>query len=151
GVLAGEALEDAMSNGFAVDELFVYEHALQQGRTAVIVFANDDGQANHAREIMQSAGAESIETARHPWRVGLRATHAEDYLGEGSEFETSEETYRRGFETDLHPAVRGRANQEAEAYLKRRSPSDYNNEVFKRGFERGRKYYESFMTRNGKP
>src|SRR5262249_44269150 len=99
GVLAGEALEDAMSNGLPGDELFGYEHALQQGRTVVIVFANDDVQANHAREIMQSAGAESIDTARHRWWIGLRDAEAEDYLSEVSEFETSEETYRRGFET----------------------------------------------------
>src|SRR5262245_37409671 len=109
GAIAGEAFEDAMSNGLPVDELFVYEHALKQGRTVVIAFAKDDAQASLARKIMQSAGAESIDGARHRWWVGLRDVESEEYSGDEAEFESNEHAYRRGFETALHPAVRGRS------------------------------------------
>ena len=56
GAAAGGALENAMSDGLPKDELFVYEDALRQGRTVLIVLTEDTPQAEAAREVLAQAG-----------------------------------------------------------------------------------------------
>src|SRR4051794_5121233 len=71
GAAAGNALEESVE-GLPHDELYVYEDALRQGRSIIIVVADDDTQADGARAILSQAGAESIDAARESWWVGLR-------------------------------------------------------------------------------
>src|SRR5919202_2746315 len=72
GAAVGETLDQTLSEGLPKDELFVYEDALRQGRTIVVAIARDDFQADQARRILVEAGAESLDSARESWWVGLR-------------------------------------------------------------------------------
>src|SRR5215831_3291655 len=60
----GGAAEDASTTGLPEDELFVYEHALRQGRTVVIVMADNDSDAVAVRGTLEAAGPESVDRAR---------------------------------------------------------------------------------------
>src|SRR5207247_7341700 len=46
GALAGGALEGGMDEGLPVDEMFVYEDALRQGRSVVVVLAEESLRAD---------------------------------------------------------------------------------------------------------
>src|SRR6185295_9429410 len=70
GIQAGGAIEDALGNGLPHDELFLYEDALRQGRSVLIVSINDDEQAEKVREAFAQAGAESVDAARENWWLG---------------------------------------------------------------------------------
>src|SRR5438128_8839588 len=71
GVAVGKAIEDEMTKGLPIDEMYVYEDALRQGRSLVVVMSPDEQQAEFARSVMERVGAESIDTARETWWVGL--------------------------------------------------------------------------------
>jgi len=146
GAAAGEALEDAMSQGLPVDELFVYEHALRQGRTLVISFAHDDAEADRAREIMRGAGAESIDSAREKWWVGLRDDADLVGIENKPDRDGREQRYRAGFEAALHPATRGKSYEEASDYLARIAGDCFRDGDFRRGFERGRQHYQQLLS-----
>src|SRR5437588_6408695 len=105
GALAGGALEESVE-GLPHDELYIYEDALRQGRSVIIVVADDDAQAETARGVLTQAGAESVDAARENWWVGLRDVEEEHYTGQGGDFKNDESTYRRGFEAAQHPRVR---------------------------------------------
>ena len=85
GAAAGGALEDSIE-GLPHDELFVYEDALRQGRSVVIVVTQDEAQADTARGVLAQAGAESVDAARESWWVGLRDAEEEEYTGQGGDF-----------------------------------------------------------------
>ena len=140
GIAAGGAMEDAVA-GMPHDELFIYEDALRQGRTVVIVVAEDD-ESEAARNIMAQAGAESIDAARESWWVGLRDAEEEEYTGQGGDFKSSETYYRRGFEAALHPQSRGKSFEEASASLSARHGDAYGQDAFRRGYERGQAYHQ---------
>ena len=151
GAVVGAALEDAMGRGLPVDELFVYEDALRQGRTVVIAFADDDAQAGQARTIMREFGAETVDAAREAWWVGLRDDEKAHYSVENRNFEEQEGFYRHGFEGALHPAVRGRSYTGAVNHLTAVYPKEYNEDSFRRGYERGRNHYLELLGRRGVP
>jgi hypothetical protein len=141
GAAAGGALENAMSDGLPKDELYVYEDALRQGRTVLIVLTQDTAQTEVTREVLAQAGAESLDAARENWWVGLRTAEAEAYTAQGWNFNEDEAMYRRGFEAALRPEVVGKSYAEAVSYLQLRYAEVYHNEAFRRGYERGRTYY----------
>ena len=141
GIAAGGALEDSAVEGMPHDELYVYEDALRQGRTVVIVVADED-RDEAARNIMAQAGAESIDAARESWWVGLRDAEEEEYTGQGGDFKASETHYRRGFEAALHPQSRGKSYEEASTRLSERYPDAYGQDAFRRGYERGQAYHQ---------
>ncbi|HEX8473775.1 MAG TPA: hypothetical protein VF666_07050 [Pyrinomonadaceae bacterium] len=143
GIAAGGALEDNVAEGLPQDELYVYEDALRQGRTVVIVVAEDDERGAAAQKILSDAGAESLDAARDNWWVGLRDAEAEQYTGEDGDFKTVEPFYRRGFEASLHPQTRGRSFDEAGELLRQRYSDAYDNAAFRRGYERGHGYHQS--------
>jgi hypothetical protein len=147
GAVAGEALEDSMARGLPIDELFVYEDALRQGRSVVIAFATDDSQAGKARAILFAAGAESVDAAREDWWVGLREHEKLAYSETSDDFEAREPTYRLGFETALHPSFRGRSYGEAVDSLRTTHPRDYVDDSFRRGYERGQAYYTKLVAK----
>lgn len=145
GAAAGEALEDSMARGLPIDELFVYEDALRQGRCVVIAFSDDDAQAGKARAIMYAAGAESVDAARENWWVGLRDDEKADYSATNEDFEARETIYRLGFETALHPSLRGRPYSEAIDPLRTMQPREYAEDSFRCGYERGQAYYRKLL------
>lgn len=140
GALAGDKIEDAMSEGMPQDELYVYEDALRRGRSVVIAFAEDDAEKEAARSIISQAGAESLDAAREDWWVGLRDAEQEEYSKEGLDFMADEAAFRQGFEASLHPQVRGQSYDEARERLARRYGEGCTVEAFRRGYERGCAY-----------
>jgi outer membrane lipoprotein SlyB len=143
GAVAGKALEDAMARGLPIDELFIYEDALRQGRSIVIAFAKDEKQANEAREILKAASAEAIDVARKNWWVGI---------GESDDYEVPEDNaedarhYRAGFEAALHPGLRGRSYEEAAGRLKQTYPAEHSHKKFREGFMRGQAHYKHLLS-----
>jgi hypothetical protein len=138
GAVAGESLENAVSQGLPKDELFIYEDALRKGRAVVIALAEDAEQADAAREVLIQAGAESLDAAREEWWVGLRDAEEEAYSVPGRSFKLDEPHYRQGFEAALQRGLRGQAYEEVREELRRRYPEFYEEEAFRRGYERGR-------------
>ena len=148
GATAGEAVEDSMARGLPIDEVFVYEDALRRGRSVVIAFAENDDQANVAREVLLAAGAESVDAARENWWVGIRDDEKVS-LSETSD--SSQETaYRHGFETALHPSNRGKPYDKLVDSLKTTLPADYADDWFRRGYQRGQGYYHELLARQDK-
>lgn len=140
GAAMGGALEKSLSEGLPRDELFVYEDALRQGRTVVIVLAADENQSAAAREVMSQAGAESLDAARKKWWLGLRDAEKESYAAEGRDFARDESVYESGFVAALHPQHRGRSYEEAKDSLRKRYPELHERESFRRGYKRGQDY-----------
>jgi len=148
GAFAGGALEDSMAKGLPHDELFVYEDALRRGRTVVLAVADDEGQADRAREALVRAGAESIDAARENWWVGLRDAEEAEYTVDGGDFNVDEPVYRRGFEASLHPQGRGLAFDEDAERLRECYGAECDESAFRRGYERGRRYQGELFERH---
>jgi hypothetical protein len=149
GAAAGEALEQGMDEGIPVDEMFVYEDALRQGRSVVVVLAKDSLRANIAREVMRQTGSESIDSARENWWVGLRDAEEERYSAEGGDFGRVERNHRQGFEAALSPGMRGKTYDEAVNYLSANYPETYSDHSFRRGYQRGQDYYQRLVQEKG--
>ncbi|PYS53259.1 MAG: hypothetical protein DMF68_00070, partial [Acidobacteria bacterium] len=139
GALAGGALEESVE-GLPHDELYIYEDALRQGRSVIIVVADDDAQAETARGVLTQAGAESVDAARENWWVGLRDVEEEHYTGQGGDFKNDESTYRRGFEAAQHPRVRDKGYDEVKGYLLECYGGDCELTAFRSGYDRGQSY-----------
>src|SRR3984957_13712224 len=73
GAAAGNELEKSTTEGLPEDEIFVYEDALRQGRSVVIVVADDKDSASLLRDLLKMQGAESVDAAREQWWIGLRS------------------------------------------------------------------------------
>ena len=142
GAAAGGALENSLAMGLPKDELFIYEDALRQGRAVLIVLTEQTEQADAVREAMAWAGAESVDTAREHWWLGVRDAEAEAYTAEGLDFTTDEPHYRKGFEAALQPAAAGKSYGEALEFLQTYYAEVYRAEAFRRGYIRGRTYHE---------
>jgi hypothetical protein len=147
GAVVGGAVENALSQGLPKDEIFIYEDALRQGRTVLIILTEDEAQADAAREILAQAGAESIDAAREQWWLGLRDAEAEVYTEQGLNFTQDEAAYRQGFEAALHLETSGKAYEEIREYLQTRYPDRYDEEAFRLGYARGRAYREGLRER----
>ncbi len=140
---AGGAADAALSDGIPGDELFVYEDALRQGRSVLIAAAQDDTQAATIREILNSAGAESVDKARHMWWIGVRGAEKQHYDSKGGNFDRDEAFYKRGFEAALHINHRGRSYDEARDQLGWLYSDAIDQPAFRHGFERGQDYLKS--------
>src|SRR5207237_437086 len=77
GAAVGATLEESLVAGIPHDDLFLYEDALRRGRSVLIALLEDDTLAARAREVLDAAGAEGIDTARERWWVGLRSAEQE--------------------------------------------------------------------------
>jgi len=139
GAAAGGALEDSVE-GMPHDELYIYEDALRQGRSVIIVIADDDAQAETARGVLKQAGAESVDAARENWWVGLRDAEEAEYTAQGGDFKKDEQVYRRGFEAAQHPRVRDKGYDEVKGYLLECYGDDCELTAFRSGYERGQSY-----------
>jgi hypothetical protein len=149
GAAAGETLENSMAKGLPEDEIFVYEDALRKGRTVVIAIADDSEAAEPLRELMTSAGAESVDAAREQWWIGLRSSEREHYAGSSNRSPDQEKYYRLGFEAALHARTRckefdqvsGEMNSRLEE-VQQQHPGVDVSEAFLKGYQRGRDYYQ---------
>jgi hypothetical protein len=144
GAAAGGALEDALSVGLPKDELFVYQDALRQGRTVLIVLVEEAEEADLVRNALAQAGAESVDAAREHWWLGLRDAEAEAYSVHGGDFARDEALYRRGFEASLRPETIGKSYYDALESLQIHDPDVYREEAFRRGYARGQAYYDDW-------
>jgi hypothetical protein len=149
GSSVGTALEDRVFEGLPEDELFVYQDALRNGRTVVVVMA-EDNDANAIRGALELGGAETIDRAREMWWLGLRDVEKEKYLADGADFDRDERNFRAGFEAALQLRNRNRSNQECYEDLADRDLRAYESQAFLRGFERGREYLQAFRKRAAK-
>jgi hypothetical protein len=147
GGAVGENMDRALMDGLPKDEIFLYEDALRQGRSVVICMARDQVEAKEARRILHRERAETVDAARHRWWTGLRPAEREHYIADGSDFETDEDIYRRGFETALHPEFRNRSWEQA-VYILAERDQDWAAESFRRGYERGQNYYRGLVQRH---
>jgi hypothetical protein len=143
GMVAGEALDDKISSGLPHDEVFVYEDALRKGRSVVVAMAEDDDRVEAMRVALEENGAESIDSARNEWWIGLRDDEEARYSG--GDFKTDEPVYRRGFVAALDPQARGKSFDEALDSLKRKHGEECNEECFRHGYERGQDYREKLL------
>jgi hypothetical protein len=142
GAAAGDALENTLSDGLPQDEWFLYEDALRQGRTIIVALIDNEAQAESVRTTLLRRGAESIDSARERWWIGLRSAEEEHYAAAGGDFKSAEPNFRRGFEAALHPETRGRSYDSATAYLRERHPDEYKQKSFRDGYERGQQHWK---------
>ncbi|HEX8847890.1 MAG TPA: hypothetical protein VF791_24830 [Pyrinomonadaceae bacterium] len=142
GAAAGGKFEESVE-GLPHDELYVYEDALRQGRSVLIVVADDEEQAETVRGVLAQSGAESVDAAREKWWVGLRDAEEEEYNREDKDFKSDELVYRRGFEAAQHPRHRGKSYDEVRESLRERYSDAYEVDAFRRGYERGASYQQS--------
>lgn len=149
GAAAGGELEKSTTEGLPEDEIFIYEDALRQGRSVVIILANDKDQASLLREMLKMQGAESVDAAREQWWTGLRSAEEGHYSKSGASFAEDEEYFRRGFEAALHARTRcmefdqvSAAMDAALEDLQKEHPGAEVEAAFTRGYQRGREYYQ---------
>lgn len=140
GSAAGGLFERMLTQGLPKDEIFLYEDALEQGKSLVIVSSSAADKIEQARSLMDREGAESIDAARHTWWIGLRDAEEADYDSPDGAFRTVEAIYRRGFEAALEPEWRGKSWRDAEAELRARHGKFAAEAGFRRGYERGQAY-----------
>ena len=149
GAAVGGRFENSITEGLPEDEIFVYEDALRKGRSVVIALAEDEAAAASLRELLTAEGAESIDSARHEWWIGLRSAEREHYSSTGRNFGDDEKFYRLGFEDALHAKWRCREFDQVSAEmankiedLERQHPGKNVEEAYTRGYQRGREYYQ---------
>lgn len=143
GSAIGDQVEEGLGEGVPHEDVFVYEDALRHGRSIVIAHATDD-QEDRAREIIQNAGAEDIDTLREHWwrelREEERAYYHKDEADLDRDFDRDEATYRRGFQAALHPRRRGKAFTDVEDDLRTAYGAELDS-GFREGYERGLAYH----------
>ncbi len=147
GAAVGDQIEEELGEGVPHEDLFVYEDALRHGHSVVIAHVTDD-QEDGAREIIENAGAEDIETLRENWWNEVREEERAHYHKDGRDFDRDEAEYRRGFQAALHPARRGRAYSDVEdelctiyATTPGAGPGTELDTSFREGYERGLAYH----------
>jgi hypothetical protein len=131
----GDAADRESYDGPPIDELYLYEDALAQGRTVLIALVDDSSEADKARRVIAEEGAESVDAARDAWWIGVRDAEAERYEADGGDFATDEAAFRNGFETALRGGERGgkpNGDSTREAY-----GAEGADAAYQRGFERG--------------
>ncbi|HSY92413.1 MAG TPA: hypothetical protein VK812_13635 [Candidatus Binatus sp.] len=149
GATAGNELEKSTTEGLPEDEIFVYEDALRQGRSVVVVLADGQQSASLLRDLLTMQGAESIDAAREQWWIGLRNAEESHYSKSGRSFAQDEEFFRLGFESALHARTRclefdqvsGEMNAALED-VQRQHPGEQVEAPFTHGYQRGREYYQ---------
>jgi hypothetical protein len=144
GAQGGSLLEAGLAQGLPHDELFVYEDALRNGHSVVIVVADASETTERVHDALTRAGAESIDAARESWWVGLRETEEQDYDRTHTSFKQDEATYRQGFEAALRPKMRARRYSDAVTQLDNELRAD---PAFRAGYERGQTYQRSLEAR----
>jgi hypothetical protein len=137
GAKAAGKFEEKTEEGLPKDEVYLYRDALAHGHAIVFVLADSEDERTRAREVMEKAGAESLDAAREKWWVGIRKPEREHYEEGGRHFGPDEAHYRRGFVAALHPESEGKSYERIPPKLRQRYPDSYGTDAFRRGYERG--------------
>lgn len=137
GSAIGDTVEEELGEGIPHEDVYLYEDALSHGNTILIAYADDGDQADRAREVVNNAGAQDIETLRERWWEELREGERAHYDGD---FDREEESYRRGYTAALHPKRRGKAYSDVEADLSAAYVGSVLDIPFQAGYERGQSY-----------
>ena len=140
GAVVGSAAERKTTEGLPADEIFFYEDALRQGRSVILAMAQDHAEAEWLRHFFARFGAETVDSARHAWWIGLRDAEKEHYRALGENFEESEAEYRSGFEAALRRELRGKSFIQSMENLKAEYPDVWTSHAFRAGFDRGQIY-----------
>lgn len=149
GAAAGGKIEKASYDGLPEDEIFLYEDAIRRGHSVVIAMADDEPAASRIREVLQQAGAESVDAARERWWTGLRDSEENGYTKSGRSFTEDEEFFRLGFQAAMHARTRCMEFDQVSAAMdaaledvEQRYPGKGVEEPFVRGYQRGREHYQ---------
>jgi hypothetical protein len=63
GSAVGDSVEEELGEGIPHEDLYIYKDSLRRGDSIVVAYVIDD-QADRAREIIKSSGAEDIDELR---------------------------------------------------------------------------------------
>ena len=138
GSAVGDTVEEELGEGIPHEDVYLYEDALRHGNSIAIAYADDDSdQADQAKEVLNNAGAEDVETLRERWWQELRDDERTYYSGD---FDRDEESYRRGYTAALHPRRRGKAYSDVEDELRTAYVGTTLDIPFQAGYERGQSY-----------
>ena len=138
GSAVGDTVEEELGEGIPHEDVYLYEEVLRHGKSIVIAYADDDSeQADRAAEVLETAGAEDIETLRERWWEELRERESAHYDGD---FTRDEESYRRGYTAALHPKRRGKVYTDVEEELRTAYTGMVLDRPFQAGYERGQSY-----------
>jgi len=148
GFLVGGALDESLTEGLPVDDMYMYEDALRAGRSVLFAFAHDDAQAASIRKALAKAGAETIDAARESWWLGLRADQEAAYTADGLNFTADEANFRAGFEAAQHVKFRDRSYDQSKAELMAKCPASAGTEAFRRGYARGQSYRSELLAKH---
>lgn len=135
GAALGASLErPSLSGVLPVDELYVYEDALEKGHTVVFVSTKD--RAEEAQRELAKMGAETIDAAKENWWVGLRDAEKLEY-SDSTDPTRDEALFRVGFEAALKLGARGKKEEEIEDLVQQEYPDLCRKPHFVRGYKRG--------------
>ncbi|HEU4507819.1 MAG TPA: hypothetical protein VFR78_06250 [Pyrinomonadaceae bacterium] len=137
GSAVGDQAEEELGEGIPHEDVFLYEDALRHGKSVLIAYVEDDVE-DRAREVLNNAGAEDIDTLREHWWQELRDEERTHF--QGDDFERNEENYRRGYQAALHPRRRGKAYADVEDELRTTYTGTVLDRSFQDGYERGMTY-----------
>ena len=141
GAAVGSILERRSLQGLIpVDELYVYEDALAQGCSLVLVVTPDDALAAQTLEILKAAGAESIDSARESWWLGLKDWRKGNCDAPDHTALWDDHLYREGFVAALRHEAAGRGEVEGKAELSAQPPGVPRDEAFWLGYTEGRAF-----------
>ena len=145
GAVVGDKLEEGLGEGLPHEDVYLYEYALRQGRSVVVVHANNDDELGKARALFNRTGAMDLGRLHDAWWSELREQEQSEYEADSRDFDADEVSYRRGFEAAQHTKRRGKVYSESEEGLRDSFSDDELNEAFRRGYERGCTYYLTIM------
>jgi hypothetical protein len=147
GAAFGEYLDQSATHGLPTDELYRYKDALRKGRSVLLVQTENEQQRDEVRAILAASGAESLDTARESWWIGLRDAEEAEYEG-GEDFVLVETSYRLGFEAAQQVQLFGKRFEDALPYLEKRYSYELCRQpAFSLGYDRGKKHSESLQAR----
>jgi hypothetical protein len=140
GAAVGAMLERKSLEGLLpVDELYLYEDALAQGRSIVIATPPTELE-QLTKQVIESAGAESVNAARENWWVGIRDARKLAYESPARRSLWDDPDCRRGFELGLRHRARGLSEKEGRAELERELSPAERTEALLLGYEEGCAY-----------
>ena len=134
GSAVGDQVEEELGEGIPHEDVYLYEDALRHGDSIVIAYAEEGDQADRAAEVINSAGAEDIDTLRENWWEELKEGERAHYPGD---FDRDERNYREGYQAALHPQRRGKAYTDVEDELRTAYAGTALDRPFQDGYERG--------------
>ena len=144
GSAVGDTVEEELGEGIPHEDVYFYEDALRHGSSVVVAYADDGEQADRARDVMENAGAEDVDTLRERWWQELREGERAHYQGD---FDRDEVSYRRGYAAALHPRRRGKVYVDVEDELRTAYAGTTLDMPFQSGYERGQSYRSEGETR----